>query len=77
MAAMMKAMGQKDIPEAKPILEINGGHELVKKLFACEDEEKIADIAIVLLDQALLVEGVKLKDSADFVKSLNRLLTNA
>jgi molecular chaperone HtpG len=40
----------------------------------CEDEARIADVAGVLLDQALLVEGVKLKDPAGFVKSLNRLL---
>jgi molecular chaperone HtpG len=40
-----------------------------------EDEERIADTAGVLLDQALLVEGVKLKDPADFVKRLNRLLS--
>ena len=39
-----------------------------------EDEERIADIAGVLFDQALLVEGVKIKDPADFVKRLNRLM---
>jgi molecular chaperone HtpG len=33
-------------------------------------------VAGVLLDQALLVEGIKLKDPADFVKRLNRLLAN-
>jgi hypothetical protein len=38
------------------------------------DEERIADVAGVLLDQALLVEGLKLNDPADFVKRLNRLL---
>jgi HSP90 family molecular chaperone len=31
-------------------------------------------VARVLLDQALLVEGLKLNDPADFVKRLNRLL---
>jgi molecular chaperone HtpG len=40
-----------------------------------QDEERIADVAEVLLDQALLVEGVKIKDPADFVKRLNRLLS--
>jgi len=35
----------------------------------------IADVAGVLFDQALLVEGVKLKDPADFVKRLNRLIS--
>jgi molecular chaperone HtpG len=75
MAQMLKAMGQAEMPEIKPILEVNGEHPLVARLKAVEDEEEIADVAGVLLDQALLVEGVKIKDPADFVKRLNRLLS--
>ncbi len=72
-AQMMKAMGQNEI-EVKPILEVNGGHAILQKLADEGDEGRIADIAGVLLDQALLVEGIKLKDPADFVQKLNRLL---
>jgi molecular chaperone HtpG len=68
-------MGGMDMPEIKPILEINGEHPFVSSLKDVEDEERVADVAEVLLDQALLVEGVKLKDPADFVKRMNRLLT--
>ncbi|MDR3302566.1 MAG: molecular chaperone HtpG [Spirochaetaceae bacterium] len=76
MAQMMRAMGQaENLPEVKPILEVNGEHPLVKSLAAIEDEAKIADTSAVLLDQALLVEGLKLKDPADFVQRLNRLLS--
>ena len=75
MAQMLKAMGQAAMTDIKPILEINGEHPIVSKLKETEDEEHIADIAGVLLDQALLMEGVKLKDPADFVKRLNRLLS--
>ena len=74
MAQMLKAMGQTDMTEAKPILEVNGEHPILMALKETEDEERIADVAGVLLDQALLVEGVKLKDPADFIKRLNRLL---
>ncbi|MDR3114733.1 MAG: molecular chaperone HtpG [Treponema sp.] len=74
MAAMLKAMGQTEMPDIKPILEVNGEHPIVAALRNTEDDQRIADIAGVLLDQALLVEGVKLKDPADFVKRLNRLL---
>jgi len=74
MAQMLKAMGQTDMPEIKPILEINGDHPIVTALKDTDDEGRIADTAGVLLDQALLVEGIKLKDPADFVKRLNRLL---
>jgi molecular chaperone HtpG len=75
MAQMLKALGQTDMPDIKPILELNGDHPIVLSLKDTEDEERIADVAGVLLDQALLVEGVKLKDPADFVKRLNRLLS--
>jgi len=74
MAQMMKAMGQASMTEVKPILEVNGDHPIVTGLKDIDDEEKIADVASVLFDQALLVEGMKLNDPADFVKRLNRLL---
>jgi molecular chaperone HtpG len=73
MAAMMRAMGQ-PVTDVKPILEVNGDHPLVSRLKTEEDAVKIADVSSVLLDQALLVEGQKLNDPADFVKRLNRLL---
>jgi molecular chaperone HtpG len=75
MAQMLKAMGQSGITDIKPILEVNGEHPIVTGLKDMEDEERIADVAGVLLGEALLVEGIKIKDPADFVKRLNRLLS--
>ena len=75
MERMMKAMGQSGGVEVKPILEVNGDHPLVAQLKECGDEARVADVSFVLLDQALLVEGGSLKDPADFVSRLNRLLT--
>jgi len=75
MAQMLKAMGQSSMTEIKPILEVNGEHPIVTGLKNIDDEEQIADVSGVLLDQALLVEGLKLKDPSDFVKRLNRLLS--
>ena len=74
MAQMLKAMGQAPMTDIKPILEVNGDHPIVTSLKNIDDEERIADVAGVLFDQALLVEGIKLKDPSDFVKRLNRLL---
>lgn len=71
---MMKAMGQTTMGEVKPILEVNGDHALVAALKASSDEEYIADVSNVLLDQALLVSGGELKDPADFVKRINKLM---
>jgi molecular chaperone HtpG len=75
MAQMLKAMGQTTMPDIKPILELNGDHPIVTGLKGIEDEQRIEDTASVLLDQALLVEGIKLNDPAGFVKRLNRLLS--
>jgi molecular chaperone HtpG len=77
MAAMLKAMGQKEIPEIKPILEINPDHEIVAKLKTLKDEAFTEDISFLLLEQALLVEGVELKDPAAFVRRLNKIMVKA
>ena len=74
-AQMLRAMGQTELPEVKPILEVNGSHPIVTALKEITEEDRIADVATVLLDQALLVEGIKLQDPADFVKRMNRLLS--
>ena len=75
MQQMLRAMGQANIPAAKPTLEINPDHEIVKKLLARNDDAVSEDAAWLLLDQALLMEGVPLQDPAVFVQRLNRILT--
>ena len=77
MRHMMRAMGQKEIPELVPTLEINPDHEIIKKLLANPEEAKVADAAWLLFDQALLLEGVPLKDPASFVQRLNRVLNQS
>jgi molecular chaperone HtpG len=70
---LMKQLGGSEMPEVKPILELNGEHPLVKRLAAAEPGEA-EDLAKVLLGQALLVEGARLADPADFATRLTRLL---
>ena len=77
MQQMLRAMGQKDIPAPLPTLEINPDHEIVKKLVAHLDDSAADDAAWLLFDQALLMEGVPLKDPAVFVQRLNRVLANS
>ena len=74
MERMMRAMGQQLRGEVKPILEINAEHPILQRLKDTDDETFIADTAFVLLDQALLLDGSTLKDTADFIKRLNKLL---
>jgi molecular chaperone HtpG len=70
---LMKQLGGNEMPEVKPILELNGEHPLVKRL-ASADDAQAEDLAKVLLGQALLVEGAKLADPIDFAARLTRLL---
>ncbi|MBN2553015.1 MAG: molecular chaperone HtpG, partial [Spirochaetales bacterium] len=74
MQHIFKALGQKDVPEAKPILEINPDHAIVKKLAVTEDKELTEDISRLLLEQALIVEGAELASPADFARRLNRVI---
>ena len=77
MRQMMRAMGQKEIPEPTPTLEINPDHEIIQKLLANPEDARVADAAWLLFDQALLLEGVALKDPANFVQRLNRVLNQS
>ena len=74
MQQILKSMGSRDVPEVKPILELNPSHPIVMKLAALEDPAVIDDVSRLLLDQALLVEGAEVKDPAGFVKRMNRAL---
>ena len=71
MERILKAIGQ-DAPTAKPILEINPDHALVKRMNP--ESEELEDWAKLLFDQALLAEGAMLNNPGEFVKRVNRLL---
>ncbi len=73
MRRILEAAGQ-PVPESKPILEINPGHPLLKMLDSEPDEERFADLAHIVVDQATLAEGGQLEDPASFVSKLNALL---
>jgi molecular chaperone HtpG len=77
MQEMLKAMGQKELPEIKPILEINPDHPIVESLKQIEDDSAVEDVSHLLYEQALLVEGIQLKEPSDFVKRLNRVMAKA
>jgi molecular chaperone HtpG len=77
MQQILRAMGQKDLPDLKPTLEINPNHEIVKKLLAQPDGSIAEDAAWLLYDQALLMEGVPFQDPGAFVQRLNRVLNRS
>ena len=71
MIKMFKQMGQ-DVPEPKPILEINPEHALVKRLE--KNESEFADLAHVIFDQAKIADGQIPADPAGYLKRVNALL---
>lgn len=70
---MLKQAGH-EVPESRPILEINPGHGLIQQLKQQPDEQRFSDWTQVLFDQAMLAEGGHLEDPAAFVGRLNSLL---
>ncbi|MDH5595076.1 MAG: molecular chaperone HtpG, partial [Gammaproteobacteria bacterium] len=73
MERILKSIGQ-DVPNMKPILELNPEHALVSRLKEETDNERFTDWTNILFDQALLSEGGQLEDPASFVQKLNKLL---
>ena len=73
MRRILEAAGQA-VPESKPTLELNPVHPLVERLERETDEDRFADLADILLEQAQLAEGGQLKDPAAYVRRLNKLL---
>ena len=73
MRRIMEAAGQ-EVPDSKPILEVNPQHPLVAKLDGEADEDRFADLASIIFDQASLAEGGQLEDPAAYVGRLNKLL---
>ena len=73
MRQILEASGQ-TVPESKPVFEINPAHSLVEKLDGEADDERFADLSMILFDQAALAAGDSLKDPAAYVQRLNKLL---
>ena len=76
MQNILKAMGQSGLPEFKPVLEINPDHDIIKKMESSSDETFIEDMSFILLDQALLVEGMELKDPHSFIARMNKIMNS-
>jgi len=77
MRRMLEQAGQ-PMPPMRPKLEINPAHPLVELLAALDaDDPRGAEIAELLFDEAVLLEGGELPDPAAFVRRVNALLHSA
>lgn len=76
--AMLRQAGQ-EIPDRKPILELNPNHAVVERLGKRFEDNptdgRIAESAKILLGQAILAEGGQLEDPAGFAELVNKLLS--
>ncbi|MBN50270.1 MAG: molecular chaperone HtpG [Spongiibacteraceae bacterium] len=73
MRRILEQAGQ-EVPDSKPIFELNPGHPLVQKLDKEADEDRFGDLVEVLFDQAHLAEGAQLDDPTAYIRKLNKLL---
>ncbi|PSM51392.1 chaperone protein HtpG [Campylobacter blaseri] len=72
---ILKQMGQTDLPEIKPILEINPDHEIIKKLE--NDKLMLNDVSKILLDIAKVQAGMNIENPNEFAKILNSIIAKA
>ena len=65
--------------KAKRILELNPNHELFKALESIysSNKDELKDYSSLLLDQALLMEGMPLKNPYEFSKKMTSLMIKA
>ena len=72
MERLLKAAGQ-PVAEAKPILELNPDHAIIRKLASGISDDRLNEWTHILYEQALLAEGSTLQDPASFVRRVNKL----
>jgi molecular chaperone HtpG len=70
---MLEASGQQ-LPDSKPVLEINVEHPLLTRLSNESDKQRFAALSEIVLDHALLADGSQLDNPAEYVQRVNKLL---
>ena len=73
MQRLLQSAGQQ-VDRALPVLELNPDHAILQKVKSEPDQNRVERWSKVLLSQALIAEGERLENPADFVKELNQLL---
>ncbi|XBC44274.1 MAG: molecular chaperone HtpG [Buchnera aphidicola (Schlechtendalia peitan)] len=73
MAKLFSAAGQ-PVPKIKYIFEINPNHELIKKIYHEDNEEKFKNWIKILFEQSLLAEKNTLDNPSKFIARINKFL---
>lgn len=69
--------GEHEDVKSSKVLEINPSHELFTALASLSSDEEVKDLASVLYDEAMLLQGYEVEDKAGFVRKLNAILVKA
>lgn len=71
---------QKYMGSTKPVLEINESHPLIQKLSRMANDnargDGLTDAALLLLDQARIIQGQPVDDAAAFARRLSQFMQN-
>lgn len=72
---------QKYSGSTKPVLEINKNHSLIKKMIGLNEdfsnEGEVAELSLLLLDQAKIIQGEPIHDPTGFVKRMSKYMESA
>lgn len=69
---------QKYAGESKPVMEINTGHELIKKMEGLDTKsDAFKDAAYLLYDQAKIVQGEPVKNPAEFARRMANFMAKS
>lgn len=75
MEKVLKQMPNQNEMKASRILEINANHDLFKAIEKISDnDDLIKDYALLLFDQALLMEGLEIKNPVEFSNRMCKLM---
>jgi len=80
MEKILKSMGQ-DVPERKPVLEINPEHNVMIAINALFEKDRAAnnlqEYIKLIYDQALILEGSRPKDPTAFAHAISKLMVES
>ncbi len=75
-AMLLQQMGEYAV-KPQPILEINPHHEIFTKLLLKNDMKSVENIALLLYNEARILEGMEVDDPANTAKALNTLISQS
>lgn len=75
MQRILKQMGNADLGDIKPILEINASSPLIKKIEESSDDEYVKTLSSIVLSSAMLQEGILPSDPVAYTKAISELLS--